>query len=55
MADVEVDDPGNLQDKAHGHVVLRDASGKIVASYDPCKTCKYSDAAFSSWAGSTRT
>jgi len=47
VADVEADDPGNLQDEAHGHVTVRDASGKILASYDPCKSCKYSDTAFS--------
>ncbi|HEY4112687.1 MAG TPA: S9 family peptidase [Rhizomicrobium sp.] len=47
MADVEADDPGNLPEEAHGHVTVRDASGKILASYDPCKACKYSDTAFS--------
>ena len=47
IADVEADDPGNLPDEPHGHVTVRDASGKILATYDPCKTCKYSDTAFS--------
>jgi dipeptidyl aminopeptidase/acylaminoacyl peptidase len=47
VADVEADDPGNLPDEPHGHVTVRDATGKILASYEPCKACKYSDAAFS--------
>ncbi|HEY1638981.1 MAG TPA: prolyl oligopeptidase family serine peptidase [Rhizomicrobium sp.] len=47
IADVEADDPGNLPDEPHGHVTVRDASGKILAIHDPCKTCKYSDTAFS--------
>src|SRR3954470_17547787 len=47
IADVEADDPGNLPDEPHGHVVVRDIGGKIAVTYDPCRTCKYSAAAFS--------
>jgi dipeptidyl aminopeptidase/acylaminoacyl peptidase len=47
LADVEALDPGNLPEEAHGAVVVRAASGKLVAQYDPCKTCKYSDTAWS--------
>ncbi|MBV9572335.1 MAG: S9 family peptidase [Alphaproteobacteria bacterium] len=46
VAAVEADDPGNLPEEPHGHVVVRNAAGKIVASYDPCKVCRYSDTAF---------
>jgi dipeptidyl aminopeptidase/acylaminoacyl peptidase len=46
IADVEADDPGNLPDEPHGRVTLRNASGGILATYDPCKACKYSDTAF---------
>jgi dipeptidyl aminopeptidase/acylaminoacyl peptidase len=47
-ADVEALDPGNLTELPHGAVVVRSADGKIVAQYDPCKICKYSDTAWSS-------
>lgn len=47
VADVEALDPGNLADDPHGKVVLRAADGKILAQYDPCKTCRYSDTAWS--------
>jgi dipeptidyl aminopeptidase/acylaminoacyl peptidase len=47
IVDVEADDPGNLPEEAHGHVTVRGAGGKILATYDPCKACKYSDPAFS--------
>ncbi len=47
LADVESDDPGNLPAEPHGRVVVRAASGNVVAVYDPCKTCKYSDTAWS--------
>jgi dipeptidyl aminopeptidase/acylaminoacyl peptidase len=40
-------DPGNLPEEAHGAIVVRAASGKLIAQYDPCKTCKYSDTAWS--------
>ena len=46
-ATVESDDPGNLTDEPHGTVVVRDASGKIVAHYDPCTQCRYSGLAWS--------
>jgi dipeptidyl aminopeptidase/acylaminoacyl peptidase len=47
IADVEALDPGNLPEEAHGAIVVRAASGKLIAQYDPCKTCKYSDTAWS--------
>ncbi|HWA91929.1 MAG TPA: prolyl oligopeptidase family serine peptidase [Rhizomicrobium sp.] len=48
VVDIEALDPGNLADDPHGKVVLRDtAAGKVLASFDPCKTCKYSDTTFS--------
>jgi len=47
VADVEADDPGNLPEEPHGRVVVHDAQGKVLSSYDPCKTCKYSDTAWS--------
>ena len=46
-ATVESDDPGNLTEEPHGAVVVRDASGKVIAHYDPCATCRYSDPAWS--------
>jgi len=46
VADVEALDPGNLAEEAHGAVVVRAADGKLLAQFDPCKTCKYSDAAW---------
>ena len=51
VADVEALDPGNLSELPHGAVVVRSADGKIVAQYDPCKTCKYSDTAWSARGG----
>ena len=51
VANVEADDPGNLAEEPHGRVVVRDTQGKVVGSYDPCKTCKYSDTAWSPSSG----
>ena len=48
VADVEALDPGNLPELPHGTVVVHSAGGKILAQYDPCKVCKYSDTAWSS-------
>jgi dipeptidyl aminopeptidase/acylaminoacyl peptidase len=47
LAVVESDDPGNLADEPHGTVVVRDAGGKIIAHYDPCTTCRYSNPVWS--------
>lgn len=47
VADVEALDPGNLPEEAHGAVVVRAADGALIAQYDPCKICKYSDTAWS--------
>ncbi len=47
VVDVEALDPGNLPEEAHGAVVVRAADGKSIAQFDPCKTCKYSDTAWS--------
>ncbi len=47
-ATVELNDPGNLPQLPHGAVVVRGADGKIQSRFDPCKTCKYSDTAWSS-------
>src|SRR5512143_2266278 len=47
VLDVEALDPGNLPEEAHGAVTVRAANGKPIAQYDPCKTCKYSDTAWS--------
>ena len=51
VANVEADYPGNLAEEPHGRVVVRDTQGKVVGSYDPCKTCKYSDTAWSPSSG----
>jgi dipeptidyl aminopeptidase/acylaminoacyl peptidase len=47
VVDVESEDPGNLAETPHGRVVLRDDKGKILGSFDPCKTCKYASTAWS--------
>ncbi|HEY4123655.1 MAG TPA: hypothetical protein VGM36_03520, partial [Rhizomicrobium sp.] len=47
IANVESVDPGNQTKEPHGAVVVRGADGKVIASYDPCKTCKYADTAWS--------
>ena len=47
VVDVESVDPGNLPKEPHGSVVLRGADGKVIATYDPCKDCKYADTAWS--------
>ena len=47
VVDVEASDPGNLADDPHGQVVLRDAGGKILKVFDPCKACKYASTAWS--------
>jgi dipeptidyl aminopeptidase/acylaminoacyl peptidase len=47
VVNVEALDPGNLPEEAHGAVVVRGADGKLIAQFDPCKTCKYSDTAWS--------
>ena len=47
VVDVEALDPGNLPEEAHGTIIVRAADGKLVAQFDPCKTCKYSDTAWS--------
>src|SRR5579863_7811963 len=46
-ATVESDDPGNLSDEPHGKVVVRGADGRVLASFDPCKSCRYANPAFS--------
>src|SRR5512146_1613404 len=46
-ATIESDDPGNLAEEPHGAVTVRDAGGKVVAHYDPCSTCRYSNPAWS--------
>jgi dipeptidyl aminopeptidase/acylaminoacyl peptidase len=43
VVDVEALDPGNLPEEPHGAVVLRAAGGKLLAQYDPCAACKYTD------------
>ncbi|HEY8950314.1 MAG TPA: prolyl oligopeptidase family serine peptidase [Rhizomicrobium sp.] len=47
VADVESVDPGNLPKEPHGTVVLRGADGEVIATYDPCKDCKYANTAWS--------
>ncbi len=48
IAAIESDDPFQSEADPHPIVVIRDrADGKILAQYDPCKTCFYSDAAWS--------
>jgi dipeptidyl aminopeptidase/acylaminoacyl peptidase len=47
VADVEALDPGNLPEQAHGAVVVHAADGTVIATYDPCRTCLYSDTAWS--------
>jgi dipeptidyl aminopeptidase/acylaminoacyl peptidase len=47
VVDVEADDPGNLAEAPHGKVVLRDAAGKILKTFDPCKACRYASTAWS--------
>ncbi|HEY5339223.1 MAG TPA: prolyl oligopeptidase family serine peptidase [Rhizomicrobium sp.] len=46
-ATVELSDPGNLSELPHGAVVVRGADGKVQATLDPCKSCKYSDTGWS--------
>ena len=41
-ATVESDDPGGQAEEPHGMITVRDASGKVIVHYDPCKTCRYS-------------
>ncbi len=36
-----------MPDDPHGAVVLRDAGGKMLGTFDPCKACRYSDTAWS--------
>ena len=38
---------GNMMAGAHGTVTIRDLSGKVTATYDPCATCRYDAAAWS--------
>jgi dipeptidyl aminopeptidase/acylaminoacyl peptidase len=47
IVDVEDSDPGNLAAPPHGAVILRGAGGKVLARFDPCKTCQYGDTAWS--------
>lgn len=47
LVDVEALDPGNSAADPHGAVVLRDASGKVLGRFDPCKACRYSDTTWS--------
>jgi dipeptidyl aminopeptidase/acylaminoacyl peptidase len=47
VVDVEADDPGNLPEEPHGRVVVHGADGKLLGNYDPCRTCRYSDTAWS--------
>ena len=47
IAAIEAIDPGGLPKRPHAIVNVRDAaSGKVLASYDPCATCGYD---FPSW------
>ena len=46
-ASVESEDPGNLPDEPHAKVVVRGADGKVLSSFDPCRTCRYANPAFS--------
>jgi len=48
IAALESVNPGGLPKRPHASVVVRDAaSGKVVASYDPCAACNYEDPAWS--------
>ena len=48
IAAIEADDLAQSEGEPHGAVVIRErAGGKVVASYDPCPTCAYADAAWS--------
>jgi len=47
VADVEANDPGDLPDEPHGSVVVHAADGRVIATYDPCRACRYSDTAWS--------
>ena len=47
VVDVESDDPGNLAEPPHGRILLRDAGGKVLKTFDPCKACKYASTAWS--------
>ena len=47
IAAIEALDPGGLPQRPHGVIRVRDAaSGRVLASYDPCATCNYD---FPSW------
>ncbi len=49
IASVEADDPFQSEADPHAVVVVRNRTdGKIIAQYDPCPTCFYSGAAWSS-------
>ncbi|HEY4275771.1 MAG TPA: S9 family peptidase [Rhizomicrobium sp.] len=41
-ATVESHDPGGQAEEPHGVITVRDAGGKVIAHYDPCKQCRYS-------------
>jgi dipeptidyl aminopeptidase/acylaminoacyl peptidase len=47
IAALEAVNPGGLPQRPHASVVVRDvASGKVLATYDPCASCRYD---FPSW------
>jgi dipeptidyl aminopeptidase/acylaminoacyl peptidase len=47
IAAIEALNPGGLPKRPHASIVVRDAaSGKVVATYDPCASCSYD---FPSW------
>jgi dipeptidyl aminopeptidase/acylaminoacyl peptidase len=47
IAAIEAVDPGGLPKRPHGVINVRDAaSGRVLASYDPCAACSYD---FPSW------
>ena len=48
IATVEFDEQANAAEPAHGRVVVRTRDdGTVVATFDPCPTCRYSGAAWS--------
>jgi len=46
IASVESDQNADDPKTPHGRIVVRDASGKVAAIYDPCGACRYAGLAF---------
>src|SRR4051812_29348364 len=47
LAAIEAVDPGGLPKRPHANIIVRDASGKVLSTYDPCASCNYDFPSFS--------